>query len=53
MKVNSKKRCTDLFTNRRKTVEEPHCVHNKLIEIGDDSSLLNSRDLKEAEEPKV
>lgn len=40
-------RCTHLFTNYGETVKEPYCVHNKLIEIGDNSSLLNSRDLEE------
>ena len=37
---------TNLFTNCGETVQEPDCVHNKLIEMGNDSSLLNSRDLK-------
>lgn len=39
--------CANLFTNYGKSVEEPDCVHNKLIEIGNNSSLLNSRDLRE------
>lgn len=41
------KRCTNLFTNYGKTVKESYCVHHKLIEIGNNSSLLNGRDLKE------
>lgn len=46
-KVKSTKRCTYLFTNYGKMVEKSDCVHNKLIEKGNDSSLLDSRDLKE------
>lgn len=42
-----KKTCTNLFTNYSKTVDESYCVHHKLVEKGDDSSLLNSWDLKE------
>lgn len=49
MKVKSPERCTNLFTNYGKMVEKSDCVHNKLIEIGNNSSLLNSRDLKETQ----
>lgn len=40
---------TNLLTNCGKTVKELDRVHKKLIEIGNDSSLLNSRDLKETQ----
>lgn len=40
------KTCTNLFTNYRKSVDESYCVHHKLVEKGDDPSLLNSRDLR-------
>lgn len=39
--------CTNLFTNDSKSVDKPHRVHHKLVEKGNDSSLLNSGDLKE------
>lgn len=45
MKIKRSERCTNLFTNYGKTVKEPDSMHDKLIEISNDSSLLNSRDL--------
>lgn len=44
-----KRRRTDLFTDCGETVQEADCVYDKLIEIGNDSSLLNGGNLKETQ----
>lgn len=41
------KKCTNLLAHSRESVKEANCVHNKLIEVGDDSPLLYSRNLRQ------
>lgn len=47
--LNSEKLKTNLFTHSRESIQESNRVDNKLVQIGDNSSLMYGRNLKKAE----
>lgn len=52
-KYRKEKWNTNLFTNCGETIQELNCMYNKLVEIGNDFSLLYSRNLRETQTAKL